>query len=33
VHGASLRITQEKTVLDLPVSELETAYKVPFGRY
>lgn len=33
VHGASLRITQEKTVLDLPVSELEAAYKAPFGRY
>jgi phosphoribosylformylglycinamidine synthase subunit PurSL len=33
VRGKSLRITQEKTVLDLPVSELETAYKEPFGRY
>src|SRR5512137_352609 len=33
VHGASLRITQEETVLDLAVSELEAAYKAPFGRY
>ena len=33
VRGTSLRITQEKTVLDLPVSELEAAYKAPFGRY
>jgi phosphoribosylformylglycinamidine synthase len=33
VRGMSLRITQEKTVLDLPVRELEAAYKAPFGRY
>ena len=33
VHGASLRITQIKTVLDIPVSELEAAYKAPFGRF
>jgi phosphoribosylformylglycinamidine synthase len=33
VRGSSLRITQETTVLDLPVSELEAAYKAPFGRY
>jgi phosphoribosylformylglycinamidine synthase len=33
VRGTSLRITQEKTVLDIPVSELEAAYKAPFGRY
>ena len=26
-------VTQEKTVIDLPVSELEAAYKAPFGRY
>jgi phosphoribosylformylglycinamidine synthase len=33
VRGTSLRITQEKTVLEMPVSELENAYKAPFGRY
>jgi phosphoribosylformylglycinamidine synthase len=33
VRGASLRITQETTVLDLPVTELEAVYKAPFGRY
>ena len=33
VRGSSLRITRETTVLDLPVSELEAAYKAPFGRY
>jgi len=33
VRGTSLRITQETTVLDLPVSELEAAYKAPFLRY
>ena len=33
VRGTSLRITQETTVLDLPVSELEAAYNAPFGRY
>ena len=33
VGGRTLRITQETTVLDLPVSELEAAYKAPFGRY
>ncbi len=33
VRGSSLRITQETTVVDLPVSELEAAYKAPFGGY
>jgi phosphoribosylformylglycinamidine synthase len=33
VRGTSFRVTQEKTVLELPVSELEAAYKAPFGRY
>jgi phosphoribosylformylglycinamidine synthase subunit PurSL len=33
VKGSSLRITQERNVLDLKVSELEAAYKAPFGRY
>jgi len=33
VRGMSLRVTQETTVLDVPVSELESAYKAPFGRY
>ena len=33
VHGSSLRITQEKTVLEVPVGELEAAYKAPFGGY
>jgi phosphoribosylformylglycinamidine synthase subunit PurSL len=33
VQGTSLRITQETTVFDLPVSELEAAFKAPFGRY
>ena len=33
VRGTSLRITQETTVLDLPVGELEAAYKAPFLRY
>ncbi|OPX62996.1 MULTISPECIES: AIR synthase-related protein [unclassified Methanoregula] len=33
VRGKSFRVTQEKTVLDLSVSELEAAYKAPFGRY
>jgi phosphoribosylformylglycinamidine synthase len=33
VRGTTLRITQETTVLDLPVSELEAAYKAPFLRY
>ena len=33
VRGTSLRITQETTVVELPVSELEAAYKAPFGRY
>jgi phosphoribosylformylglycinamidine synthase II len=33
VRGTFLRITQETTMLDLPVSELEAAYKAPFGRY
>jgi len=33
VRKTSLRITQETAVIDLPVSELEAAYKAPFGRY
>ena len=33
VRGSSLRITQETTVLEVPVSELEAAYKAPFWRY
>ncbi|MDD1680724.1 MAG: AIR synthase related protein, partial [Methanoregula sp.] len=33
VRGTSLRITQETMVLEMPVSELEAAYKAPFGRY
>ncbi len=33
VRGTSMRVTQEKTVLEMPVSELEAAYKAPFGRY
>jgi phosphoribosylformylglycinamidine synthase len=33
VRGTSLRITQKTTIIELPVSELETAYKAPFGRY
>ncbi|HSA38294.1 MAG TPA: AIR synthase-related protein [Methanoregula sp.] len=33
VRGSSLRITQETTVVDLPVSELEAAYKAPFWGY
>jgi phosphoribosylformylglycinamidine synthase subunit PurSL len=33
VTSGSFRITEEKLLLDLPVSELEAAYKAPFGRY
>jgi phosphoribosylformylglycinamidine synthase len=33
VKGASLRITAETTLLDIPVSELANSYKTPFGRY
>jgi phosphoribosylformylglycinamidine synthase len=33
VRGTSLRITQEMTALEIPVSELEAAYKAPFLRY
>jgi phosphoribosylformylglycinamidine synthase II len=33
VRGKSLRITQETTLVDLPVNELEADYKAPFGRY
>jgi phosphoribosylformylglycinamidine synthase subunit PurSL len=33
VQGASLQITAEKTLLDIPVSELEAAYKAPFRSY
>jgi phosphoribosylformylglycinamidine synthase II len=31
--GGALRVTAEKTVLDLPVDELETAYRSPFRGY
>jgi phosphoribosylformylglycinamidine synthase len=31
--GTALRITAQKTVVDLPVDELEAAYKAPFGGY
>jgi phosphoribosylformylglycinamidine synthase II len=33
VGGGALRVTAEKTVLDLPVDELETAYRSPFRGY
>ena len=33
VCGTDLRITAQKTIIDLPVMELETAYKSPFMRY
>jgi phosphoribosylformylglycinamidine synthase len=33
VIGKNLRITSDKLLLDLPVSELETAYKLPFRGY
>ena len=33
VIGKNLRITSDKLLLDLPVSELETAYKSPFRGY
>jgi phosphoribosylformylglycinamidine synthase len=33
VRGKTLRITGKTTLLELPVSELEAAYKAPFGRY
>jgi len=31
--GGALRVTAEKTILDLPVDELETAYRAPFRGY
>jgi phosphoribosylformylglycinamidine synthase len=33
VGGGALRVTAGKTVLDLPVDELETAYRSPFRGY
>ncbi len=33
VGGKNLRITGTTTVAEMPVAELETAYKAPFGRY
>jgi phosphoribosylformylglycinamidine synthase len=33
VGGGALRVTAEKTVLDLPVDELEAAYRSPFLGY
>jgi phosphoribosylformylglycinamidine synthase len=33
VGGGALRVTAGKTVLDLPVDELETAYRAPFRGY
>jgi len=33
VTSGSFRITGDTLLLDLPVNELETAYKTPFGRY
>ena len=31
--GSALRITSQKLLLDLPVDELEAAYKAPFRGY
>jgi phosphoribosylformylglycinamidine synthase len=33
VGGCALRITSRKLLLDLPVDELEAAYKAPFRGY
>jgi phosphoribosylformylglycinamidine synthase len=33
VHGKNLRITGKSTLVEVPVSDLATAYKAPFGRY
>jgi phosphoribosylformylglycinamidine synthase II len=33
VIGKNLRITGRSTLVELPVNELETVYKTPFGRY
>jgi phosphoribosylformylglycinamidine synthase len=33
VCGTNLQITAQKTIIDLPVKELETAYKSPFQGY
>jgi phosphoribosylformylglycinamidine (FGAM) synthase-like enzyme len=33
VKGTRLRVTAQELILDLPVSELETAYKAPFRGY
>ena len=33
VKGSTLRITGKTTLTEVPVSELEAAYKAPFGRY
>jgi len=33
IRGGALRITGQKNIVDLPVEELEIAYKSPFLRY
>ncbi|MCK9592147.1 MAG: AIR synthase-related protein [Methanoregula sp.] len=33
IHGRALRISGQKNIVDLPVEELEIAYKSPFLRY
>jgi len=33
VKGSTLRISGRTTLVEVPVSELEAAYKAPFGRY
>jgi len=33
VGGSALRLTSQKLLLDLPLDELEAAYKTPFRRY
>jgi phosphoribosylformylglycinamidine synthase len=33
VGGRSFRVTAEKTIIDLDVDELESAYKSPFREY
>jgi len=33
VNGSDFRIMAQKSIIDLPVAELETAYKSPFLGY
>jgi len=33
VYGRDFRIMAQKSIIDLPVEELETAYKSPFLGY